>query len=209
MVDKKLGCWIICHGVVGFVFKFCSNWTNFDVSALLLMRRGGVVSVRERCPRWCRVRHPCLENGANTPSSRSFYYHNHANSPLNPLPSLLSIQGPLIICLIAHPFSCHFLLCHNLSPSSSETQKPSCQHRENLCGLGALLSTLFTFLLLKVSLLSVSCLGISGHHTVFVNKTCTITSRADRRTIPSTQLRNGLYLWKVDLGSDARAKSLV
>ena len=23
------------------------------------MRRGGVVSVRERCPRWCWVRHPC------------------------------------------------------------------------------------------------------------------------------------------------------
>ena len=59
MVDKQLGCWVICHGVVGFVFKFCSNWTNFDFSAPFLMRRGGVVSVRKRCPRWCRVRHPC------------------------------------------------------------------------------------------------------------------------------------------------------
>ena len=31
-VDKHLGCWILRHGVVGFVFKFGSNWTNFDVS---------------------------------------------------------------------------------------------------------------------------------------------------------------------------------
>ena len=30
MVDKQLGCCIFCRGVVGFVFKFCSNWTNFD-----------------------------------------------------------------------------------------------------------------------------------------------------------------------------------
>ena len=59
MVDKQLGCWIICHGVVGFVFKFCSNSTNIDFSTPFLMHRGGVVSVRERCPRWCRVRHPC------------------------------------------------------------------------------------------------------------------------------------------------------
>ena len=46
MVDKQLGCWIICHGVVGFVFKFGSNWTNFDVSAPFLMGRGGVVSAK-------------------------------------------------------------------------------------------------------------------------------------------------------------------
>ena len=59
MVDKQLGCCIFCHGVVGFVFKFCSNRTNFDFSTPFLMRVGGVVSVRERCPRWCRVRHPC------------------------------------------------------------------------------------------------------------------------------------------------------
>ena len=32
MVDKQLGCWIFYRGVVGFVFKFGSNWTNFDVS---------------------------------------------------------------------------------------------------------------------------------------------------------------------------------
>ena len=51
-VDKQLGCWVFCHGVVGFVFKFGSNWTNFDVSTPFLMRRGGEVSVRERCPRW-------------------------------------------------------------------------------------------------------------------------------------------------------------
>ena len=59
MADEQLGCWIFCHGVVGFVSKFGGNWTNFDVSAPFLMGRGGVVSVRERCPRWCRVRHPC------------------------------------------------------------------------------------------------------------------------------------------------------
>ena len=46
MADKQLGCWIFCHGVVGFVFKFGSNWTNFDVSTPFLMGRGGVVSVR-------------------------------------------------------------------------------------------------------------------------------------------------------------------
>ena len=34
------------------------NWTNFD-STPFLMGRGGVVSVRERCPRWRRVQHPC------------------------------------------------------------------------------------------------------------------------------------------------------
>ena len=56
---KQLGCWIFCHGVMGFVFKFGSDWTNFDVSTPFLMRRGGLVSVRERCPRWCWVRHPC------------------------------------------------------------------------------------------------------------------------------------------------------
>ena len=58
-VDKRLGCWIFCHGVMVFFFKFGGNWTNFDVSTPFLMGRGGVVSVRERCPRWCRVRHPC------------------------------------------------------------------------------------------------------------------------------------------------------
>ena len=50
-VDKRSGCWIFCHGVVGFVF---SNGTNFDVSTPFLMGRGGAVSVRERCPRWSR-----------------------------------------------------------------------------------------------------------------------------------------------------------
>ena len=32
MTGKQLGCWIIYHVVVGFFFKFSSNWTNFDVS---------------------------------------------------------------------------------------------------------------------------------------------------------------------------------
>ena len=50
-VDKRLDYWIFCHGVVGFVFKFGSNWTIFDVSAPFLIGRGGVVSVRDRCPR--------------------------------------------------------------------------------------------------------------------------------------------------------------
>ena len=48
MVNKQLGCWVFCRGVVDFVFKFVSNWTNFDISTPPLMRRGGVVSVRER-----------------------------------------------------------------------------------------------------------------------------------------------------------------
>ena len=48
-VDKRFGCWIFCHGFVGFVFKFGSNWTNFDVSTPFLMGRGGAVFVRERC----------------------------------------------------------------------------------------------------------------------------------------------------------------
>ena len=48
MVDKQLGCCIFCRGVVGFVFKFCSNWTNFDLSTPFLMRKGGVVSVGEK-----------------------------------------------------------------------------------------------------------------------------------------------------------------
>ena len=43
-------------GVVGFVFKFGSNWSTFDVSTSILVSGGGVVSVRET---WCRVRHPC------------------------------------------------------------------------------------------------------------------------------------------------------
>ena len=59
MVDKCLGCWVVSRGVVGFVFKFGRNWSNFDVSTSFLVCEGGVVSVRERCPRWCRVRHPC------------------------------------------------------------------------------------------------------------------------------------------------------
>ena len=46
-VDKHLGCWILRHSVVGFVFKFGSNGTNFDVSTPFLMGRGGAVSVRE------------------------------------------------------------------------------------------------------------------------------------------------------------------
>ena len=46
MADKQLGCWIFCHGVVGFVFKFGSNWTNFDVYTLFLMGRGGVVCAK-------------------------------------------------------------------------------------------------------------------------------------------------------------------
>ena len=55
----------------------------------------------------------------------------------------------------------------------------------------------------KFSLLSVSCLDISGHRTTFVNKTCTITSIADCRTILTAHLRNGLYLRKVDLTSES------
>ena len=45
-VDKRLGCRIFYHGVVGFVFKFGSNWTNFDVSTPFLMQ--GWCSVRAR-----------------------------------------------------------------------------------------------------------------------------------------------------------------
>ena len=46
-VDKQLGCCIFCRGVVGFVFKFGGNRTNFDFSTPFLMRRGGY-SVRAR-----------------------------------------------------------------------------------------------------------------------------------------------------------------
>ena len=58
MIDKCLGCWVFSRDV-GFVFKFGRNWLNFDVSTSFLVCGSGVVSVRERCPRWCRVRHPC------------------------------------------------------------------------------------------------------------------------------------------------------
>ena len=43
MVDKWLGYWVFCLGVVGFVFKFGSNWSTFDVSTSIL---AGMVS----CP---------------------------------------------------------------------------------------------------------------------------------------------------------------
>ena len=36
MVDKWLGCWAFCHDV-GFVFKFGSNGSNFDVSTSFLV----------------------------------------------------------------------------------------------------------------------------------------------------------------------------
>lgn len=52
---------------------------------------------------------------------------------------------------------------------------------------------------IKFSLLSVSCLDTSGSCTVFVNKTCTITSRDDHCIILTAQLQNGLYLRKVNL----------
>ena len=58
MVDKCLGCWVFSRDVVGFIFKFGRNWSNFDISTSFLVCGGGVVSVRERCPRWGRVRHP-------------------------------------------------------------------------------------------------------------------------------------------------------
>ena len=48
VADKQLGCWIFCHGVVGFVFKFGSNWMNFDVFTPFLMGRQGWCSVRAR-----------------------------------------------------------------------------------------------------------------------------------------------------------------
>ena len=51
MVDKWLGYWVFCLGVVGFVFKFSSNWSTFDVSTSILVCGGSVVSVYETCPR--------------------------------------------------------------------------------------------------------------------------------------------------------------
>ena len=44
MVDKWLGYWVFCFGVVGFVFKFGSNWSTFDVSTSILVCGGGVGS---------------------------------------------------------------------------------------------------------------------------------------------------------------------
>ena len=43
VADKQLGCWIFCHGVMGFVFKFGGNWTNFDISTPFLVCGGGAV----------------------------------------------------------------------------------------------------------------------------------------------------------------------
>ena len=59
VVGKQLGFWVFFHGVVAFIFKFSSNRTNFGVSTPFLMCGGSGMSVRETCPRWCRVRHPC------------------------------------------------------------------------------------------------------------------------------------------------------
>ena len=47
-VDKQLGCCILCRGVVGFVFKFCSNRTNFDFSTYSIFNAQGWCSVRAR-----------------------------------------------------------------------------------------------------------------------------------------------------------------
>ena len=44
IVDEWLGYWVFCRGVVGFVFKFGSNWSTFDVSNFNFSERG-----------WCRV----------------------------------------------------------------------------------------------------------------------------------------------------------
>lgn len=53
---KLLG---LLGGLVGFVFKFGNNRTNFDFSNASVVCGRDVVSVRERCPSWCLVRHPC------------------------------------------------------------------------------------------------------------------------------------------------------
>ena len=71
MVDKWSGYWVFRCGVVGFVFRFGSNWSTLDVSTSISVCGGRVVSLRETCPRWCRARHPCRLRYYH-----HFYYHH-------------------------------------------------------------------------------------------------------------------------------------
>ena len=107
----------------------------------------------------------CLENGtyAHLGSRRRSFCYHHANSHSNTLPSLLSIQGPLITCLITYPFSYHFATTHFHQARRWENRHVNtgrtCADWKSYC-----LRYLRSYF--KSSFLSVPCLDISGHRTI-------------------------------------------